>query len=261
MRTVSIVLALCLATDVSGFMGFGRGSARRSIRTNFKSPFKGKNGFGNGGAMDGGRGGKGKGPFDAEAADSEPSKDDEPSGVKKLWDDYNKVLTEKPLVTKAMTSLVGFTIGDLLAQFFIEKGSDYNLARTLRLASFGFLIHGTTGHWFYGKLDKLIPGKGAVQVFSKVGIDQVFWNPIFGVMFFGYMGALEGSGVAGTINKIKADLMTQVTGSWKVWPTAHAISFRFVPTEQRLLYINTIQIFYNMFLSVIGNRTPPPEKA
>ena len=43
--------------------------------------------------------------------------------------------------------------------------------RTIRLASFGFLIHGTTGHWFYGKLDKAIPGTGAMQVFSKVRYD------------------------------------------------------------------------------------------
>lgn len=45
--------------------------------------------------------------------------------------------------------------------------------RTIRLASFGFLIHGTTGHWFYGKLDKAIPGTGAMQVFSKVRLRSV----------------------------------------------------------------------------------------
>ena len=29
---------------------------------------------------------------------------------------------------------------------------------------------------------------------SKVFIDQVLWNPIFGVMFFSYVAALEGKG-------------------------------------------------------------------
>jgi len=115
-------------------------------------------------------------------------------------------------------------------------------------------VHGTTSHWFYGKLDGKIPGTGAGAVASKVFIDQVLWNPIFGIMFFGYMGVFEGSGVAGTVAKIKSDLMTQVTGSWTVWPVAHAINFRFIPTDQRVLYINTIQIFYNCFLSIIGNR-------
>ena len=46
----------------------------------------------------------------------------------------------------------------------------------------------------------------------------------------------------------------QVTGSWKVWPLAHAINFRFIPSSQRVLYINSIQIGYNCFLSIISNR-------
>ena len=46
----------------------------------------------------------------------------------------------------------------------------------------------------------------------------------------------------------------QVFGSWKVWPLAHAINFRFIPSSQRVLYINTIQIGYNCFLSLISNR-------
>lgn len=45
-----------------------------------------------------------------------------------------------------------------------------------------------------------------------------------------------------------------MAGSWKVWPLAHAINFALVPTSQRILYINSIQIGYNMFLSIIGSR-------
>lgn len=46
----------------------------------------------------------------------------------------------------------------------------------------------------------------------------------------------------------------QVKGSWKVWPLAHAINFRFIPSSQRVLYINSIQIGYNCFLSIISSR-------
>lgn len=82
----------------------------------------------------------------------------------------------------------------------------------------------------------------------------MLWNPIFGIMFFGYMAAAEGKGPMLVAKRVKNELMTQVTGSWKVWPLAHAINFAFIPTQQRILYINSIQIGYNMFLSVIGNR-------
>ena len=36
---------------------------------------------------------------------------------------------------------------------------------------------------------------------------------------------------------------------------AHTINFRFVPSSQRLLYINSIQIGYNVFLSFLGNKS------
>lgn len=181
---------------------------------------------------------------------AEPT-EDEATGP---WAAYERALETNPILVKGATSFVGFTLGDILAQCFVEKKGPYDPIRTLRLASFGFLIHGTTSHWFYGKLDNAIPGKGGPQVASKVFIDQVLWNPIFGIMFFGYMGIFEGSGIAGTITKIKRDLITQVTGSWTVWPLAHAINFRYIPTDQRVLYINVIQVFYNCFLSIVGNK-------
>ena len=54
-------------------------------------------------------------------------------GLGLLWDKYNEVLETNPLPTKAVTSLVGFTIGDLLAQSFLgEKGAPIDVKRLLR---------------------------------------------------------------------------------------------------------------------------------
>jgi protein Mpv17 len=133
-----------------------------------------------------------------------------------IWARYNKLLEAQPMLTKALTSLTGFTLGDVLAQNFInDDGKPYDIMRTVRLGSFGFLLHGTTGyvfnsfeyfpprllsslgihfrHYFYGFLDSKLPGTKPVTVATKVAIDQLFWNPIFGLMFFGYLNAVEGS--------------------------------------------------------------------
>jgi len=194
--------------------------------------------------------------------DPEPSEepDDGSNPLVNGWKRYNELLDEKPLLMKALTSFTGFALGDILAQKFIQK-QPFDWYRLFRLASFGFLVHGTSSHWFYGKLDGLIPGKDAKMVFTKVFIDQVLWNPIFGVMFFSYVALLECKGVEYVVDKTKNELLTQVTGSWKVWPIAHAINFRFIPSSQRVLYINTIQIGYNCFLSLISNRDAEPASA
>ena len=54
--------------------------------------------------------------------------------------------------------------------------------------------------------------------------------------------------------KLNSDLKTAVMGSWAVWIPAHTVNFAFIPPAQRLLYINTIQIGYNFFLSFLGNK-------
>jgi len=178
-----------------------------------------------------------------------------------LWARYNAILEAQPLLTKMCTSLVGFSAGDVLAQKFInDDGAAYDPMRTIRLGSFGFLCHGSTGHFFYGFLDSKLPGTKPVTVATKVLIDQTMWNPIFGCMFFGYLNAVEGKSWDQYVTKLKSDLKTAVMGSWAVWVPAHTINFAFIPPSQRLLYINSIQIGYNIFLSFLGNKKADGEE-
>ncbi|KAG8468452.1 hypothetical protein KFE25_013535 [Diacronema lutheri] len=205
---------------------------------------------GGGGGRDGGGGtSRGAGPGDSDEP-SEPGL----AAVGALWAGYLALLKSKPVVTKALTSLLGFGLGDVLAQCCIEKKASLDWPRLARFSSAGLLIHGPMGHWFYGNLDSLIPGASARKVAIKVFVDQVVHAPIFGACFFSYLAALEGKGPVMVAKRVKHELMTQLAGSWKVWPLAHAVNFAFVPTNQRILYINSIQIGYNMFLSTIGSR-------
>lgn len=42
-------------------------------------------------------------------------------GLGILWVAYNSLLESQPLLAKSLTSMIGFSLGDLLAQKFIEK--------------------------------------------------------------------------------------------------------------------------------------------
>jgi len=90
-------------------------------------------------------------------------------------------------------------------------------------------------------------------VAAKVAIDQTLWAPVFMVMFFSYMCLFEGTPEL-ILPKIQQDVFTAVKGSWVTWIPAHTINFAFVPSSMRLLYINAIQIFFNMFMSILGNK-------
>jgi len=167
------------------------------------------------------------------------------------WAAYNDALEKTPLTAKAFTSLVGWALGDALAQIFITGGA-FDYKRLATLSAFGFLYHGPSGHYFYNWLDSRIAGTDAKSVFTKVAIDQILWCPIFMTVFFTYLGLVNGDSLNTIGNKIKNDLLTACQGSWKVWPVVHAINFKFVSNKYRLLYINTVQVAFNMFLSLLG---------
>ena len=127
------------------------------------------------------------------------------------------------------------------------------------MATFGLLWHGPSGHYFYGFLDRMLPGTSMQTVFQKVGIDQIAWNPIFGVVFFTSLGLMEGKSTDQIQDKIKADLPTAVTGSWAYWVPAHFVNFRFIPGEQRLLYINGARPRASLFRAPPRRATRAPQ--
>lgn len=170
------------------------------------------------------------------------------------WAAYNEQLDKNPLIAKACTSLVGWFLGDLLAQLFIVKAPQLDLARLASLTAFGFLYHGPSGHYFYNWLDSKIVGTDAKAVVTKVAIDQIFWCPLFMTVFFTYLGLVNGDSAATITSKVKNDLLTACQGSWKIWPVVHAVNFKFISTKHRLVFINGVQIAFNMFLSLIGSK-------
>jgi len=170
------------------------------------------------------------------------------------WAAYNEALDTNPLTAKACTSLVGWFLGDLLAQLFIVKAPQLDLARLATLTAFGFLYHGPSGHYFYNWLDSKITGTDGKSVFTKVAIDQIFWCPLFMTVFFTYLGLVNGDSMATIGTKIKNDLFTACQGSWKIWPIVHAVNFKYISTKHRLVFINGVQIAFNMFLSLLGSK-------
>jgi len=169
-----------------------------------------------------------------------------------LWAKYLKALETQPLATKTATSALGFLLGDAIAQTpDLQAGKSYDFARTARLVAFGAALHGPIGHYWYGFIDRTImPNKptAAITVAAKTAFDQIIWAPVFTSIFYSVMETLKGH-PENAIPVVKEKLWPTMLVNWQVWPLAHLVNFRFIPSSQRILYINTIQIGYNVFLS------------
>ena len=171
----------------------------------------------------------------------------------KLWGLYSVSLTLRPVYTKALSSMLGFLIGDFLVQTFYVKRA-FDVARFLRMGAFGALVHAPLGHAFYGFLERRFPGVNVSALATKLAIDQIVWTPLLGSLLFSFIGITAGHSPSAIFRTIKNNLLKVVLTSWVIWPVAHAVNFKYITPKHRLLYINAVQVLYNAFLSAFAAR-------
>ncbi|KAK9838100.1 hypothetical protein WJX81_001413 [Elliptochloris bilobata] len=168
------------------------------------------------------------------------------------WGSYNQSLQKHPLLTKAITAAVGFSIGDIIAQLSTEPKRDYNLSRTLRMGAFGLLFAGPLqGHVWFNLLDKSISPRNPTKpwaVVSKMAADQLLMAPLGTACFFAWTKVTEGKANE-TVPFIEAKLFDTIQTGWKLWVPAHLINFAAVPSSQRVLYTNLVAIVWTYILS------------
>ena len=182
------------------------------------------------------------------------------TAVSTLLSEYESILNQSPMLVKSLTSLFGFGVADVVAQgLSTSTNTDsrsspiFDGARTLRFAAFGFFLYGPTSSVWYSSLDLYIlpenPTSG-LAVASKVFADQVLWAPVLISSLFAFDLAFDTSWTTKLTlsKKIENDLFSALKVNWSFWPMFHLFSFRFVPTEDRILYINCVQVLFNVFL-------------
>lgn len=162
---------------------------------------------------------------------------------------YLRSLEEKPVLTKAVTSLIGFTLGDLVAQHFV--GAPYDVLRTVRMSLFGLCVDGPLGHAFYKLIDtNVMPDrpKSNAAVVTKTAIDQLIYAPIGTVLFLAFLTLMEGRPTE-IMSVIQAKAGPVLLANYGLWPLVHLLNFKFVPPEQRILFNNSVSILWTTYLS------------
>lgn len=71
-------------------------------------------------------------------------------------------------------------------------------------------------------------------------------------VFFAFLKAVEGHPEL-ILPTIQEKLLPTVAANYVIWPAAHVISFKYVPSHQRILYNNVIAIFWNCYLSMVAS--------
>ncbi|CAN4102858.1 unnamed protein product [Withania somnifera] len=126
-------------------------------------------------------------------------------------------------------------------------------ARMLRSGLVGFTLHGSLSHYYYQFCEALFPFEDWWVVPVKVAFDQTVWSAVWNSIYFTILGVLRLESPVAIFSELKATFFPMLTAGWKLWPFAHLITYGVIPVEQRLLWVDCVELIWVTILSTYSN--------
>ncbi|EOX99364.1 Peroxisomal membrane 22 kDa family protein [Theobroma cacao] len=170
------------------------------------------------------------------------------------WIAYEQALKANPVLAKMTISGIVYSIGDWIAQCYEGKPLfDFDRTRMFRSGLVGFTLHGSLSHYYYQFCEALFPFQDWWVVPAKVVFDQTVWAAIWNSIYYVVLGFLRFESSANIYRELKATFWPMLTAGWKLWPFAHMITYGVIPVEQRLLWVDCVELIWVTILSTYSN--------
>ncbi|KAL7550328.1 hypothetical protein ACHAWF_013570 [Thalassiosira exigua] len=170
------------------------------------------------------------------------------------WRSYNEILNMAPIQTKAVTSATVYTIGDVIAQRTegVEIG-DLDRGRIGRSLVAGLIGHGPLSHvWYQVSEDffnSVLQWTDWWSFVPKVVVDQTLWGPFWNNTYIFLLGVMQFQKPTQIWSDIKRTTIPLVISGLKLWPLAHCVTYGLVPVENRLLWVDLVEIVWVTILA------------
>eukprot|EP00557_Chaetoceros_sp_GSL56_P009495 CAMPEP_0176490114 /NCGR_PEP_ID=MMETSP0200_2-20121128/7689_1 /TAXON_ID=947934 /ORGANISM="Chaetoceros sp., Strain GSL56" /LENGTH=279 /DNA_ID=CAMNT_0017887381 /DNA_START=325 /DNA_END=1164 /DNA_ORIENTATION=- len=170
------------------------------------------------------------------------------------WQSYSAVLEKSPLATKAVTSATVYTIGDFIAQRTegVSMG-ELNRWRLLRSLLAGLIGHGPLSHVWYDiseqLFDNILHLRDWWGTIIKVVIDQTTWGPFWNNTYILLLGLMKMEKIENIWCEMKRTTIPLIVSGLKLWPLAHCITYGIIPVQNRLLWVDMVEILWVTILA------------
>ncbi|XP_021742264.1 peroxisomal membrane protein 2-like [Chenopodium quinoa] len=170
------------------------------------------------------------------------------------WIAYEAILKTNPVLAKMVISGVVYSIGDWIAQCYEGKPLfDFDRARMVRSGLVGFAFHGSLSHYYYEICEAVFPVRDWWAIPVKAAFDQTVWTGIWNTIYLVSLGLMRLESPANIYKELKATFWPLLTTGWKLWPFAHIVTYGVIPVEQRLLWVDCVELIWVTILSTYIN--------
>ncbi|XP_010455892.1 PREDICTED: protein SYM1-like [Camelina sativa] len=170
------------------------------------------------------------------------------------WVAYEQILKTNPVLAKMAISGIVYSLGDWIAQCYEGKPLfEFDRSRVVRSGLVGFTLHGSLSHYYYQFCEALFPFQEWWVVPAKIAFDQTVWSAIWNSIYFTVLGLLRFQSPADIFSEIKTTFWPMITAGWKLWPLAHLVTYGVIPVDQRLLWVDCIELIWVTILSTYSN--------
>jgi protein Mpv17 len=183
-----------------------------------------------------------------------------------LWQQYTMSVTDHPIATKACTSATVYTIGDIIAQRTAGATSmaELDRLRVTRSMIAGLIGHGPMSHFWYNFCDGFFADTLHITAWwafiPKVIVDQTFWGPFWNNSYILLLGLMKMERLDTIWEDVKKSTIPLVISGLKLWPLAHLVTYGLIPVENRLLWVDMVEIVWVTVLATqaasLGASTP-----
>mmetsp|Transcript_2476 Transcript_2476/g.3564 ORF Transcript_2476/g.3564 Transcript_2476/m.3564 type:complete len:343 (-) Transcript_2476:143-1171(-) len=170
------------------------------------------------------------------------------------WIGYSSTLHNSPISTKAITSASVYTIGDVIAQKTEGAGmGELDRPRIIRSLLAGLIGHGPMSHFWYEYsedfFDNVLHLTEWWSFFPKVAIDQATWGPLWNNTYILLLGLMKLDSWERIWGDMKRTTIPLIVSGLKLWPLAHCVTYGLIPVENRLLWVDLVEIIWVTILA------------
>ena len=190
------------------------------------------------------------------------------SVIPATWWVYKRAVTVHPITVKAILTGNTYVLGDMIAQVIqlrqaMAVAGERELShksthpvllmdpwRYVRSGVVGLVVLGPLAHYYYDFVASFL---SSWPWPFKVLLDQTVYLAFYNTIYYVLLGMLAGRSLASVWSSYCSQFWALLMAGWKLWPAIGIITYNFVPTEHRVLFVDAVEVIYSAVLSWFVN--------